>query len=230
MARAQQRLTDLLLEGQPPLAQRMLEGAEISALRTVRGMLQRGVDERLDSLITDVVIDMGGDVFRAEQRPFWEEDQIWTTRAGLEKRDGELRELKEKKLPANAEAIAKAAAFGDLSENAEWEQAIEEQRQLTNAASEMDKELRIAALLENALIPADTVCPGTRVRFRDRRSREEHTVTILGPWDARDDSTISYKAPLARGMLGRHRGDVATIELPSGTQEVEILTIEPAPL
>lgn len=230
MARAQTRLTDLLLDGEPSLIQRMLSEADISSLRTIRGMLQRGVDERLDSLVTDIVIDMGGDVFRAEQRPFWAEEKIWTTRAGLEKRDAELRELKEKKIPANAEAIAKAAAYGDLSENAEWEQAIEEQRQLTSAASEMDKELRMAALLENANIPENTVCPGTTVTYKDMRSKERHSVTILGPWDAKDDAHISYKAPLARGMLGKKKGELATIELPSGTQEVEILSISLAPL
>jgi transcription elongation factor GreA len=230
MTRAQSRLTDLMLDGEPPLVHRMLAGADIGALRTIRGMLQRGVDEKLDSLITDIVIDMGGDVFKAEQLPFWAEAKVWTTRAGLEKRDKELREIKEKKLPANAEAIAKAAAFGDLSENAEWEQAIEEQRQLTNAATEIDKELRMAALLENANIPDNTVAPGTIVTYRDRASSEAHTVTILGPWDSKDDHTISYKAPLARGMLGRRKGDKATIELPGGTQEVEILTIQLAPL
>jgi transcription elongation factor GreA len=230
MARAQSRLTELLVRGSPPLLTTMLAEADINALRSARGMLQRGVDEKLDSLVTDIAIEMGGDVFKAERRPFWQEEKIWTTRAGLEKRDEELREIREKKLPANAEAIAKAAAYGDLSENAEWEQAIEEQRQLTSAAAEIERELRLAALLENATLPDDTVCPGTRVTYRDKRTNETHTVTILGPWDAKDDQTISYKAPLAAGMLGRRLGETATIELPGGTQQVEVLAIELAPL
>ncbi|NUQ49606.1 MAG: GreA/GreB family elongation factor [Phycisphaerae bacterium] len=230
MARAQQRLTDLLLDGEPPLVQTMIAEADIPALRSIRAMLQRGVDDRIDLVVTDIVLDMGGDVFRSEALPFWMEEKIWTTRAGLAKRESELNELKEKKIPANAEAIAKAASYGDLSENAEWEQAIEEQRQLTNAASEMDKELRMAALLENAAIPDDTVCPGTTVTFRDRRTGDQQTVTILGPWDAKDDHTISYKAPLARGMLGKSTGQTAIIELPSGTQDVEILKIDMAKL
>jgi transcription elongation factor GreA len=230
MTRAQARLTDLLTRGEPSLLQSMLTKADITAMRSIRGMLQRGIDEKVDSVVTDIAIDMGSEVFRADAMPFWEEDKIWTTRSGLEKRDAELRELKEKKIPANAEAIAKAASYGDLSENAEWEQAIEEQRQLTNAASEMDKELRLAALLENANLPDDVVCPGTRVTYRDIKSGETHTVTILGPWDARDDSTISYKAPLARGMLGKSASEIATIELPGGTQEVEILNVEPVEL
>ena len=230
MARAQQKLTELLLGGEPTLVGTMLEGADIPALRSVRAMLQRGVDDRIDSVVTDIVLDMGGDVFRSEQLPFWMEEKIWTTRAGLQKREAELNELKEKKIPANAEAIAKAASYGDLSENAEWEQAIEEQRQLTSAASEMDKELRMAALLENANIPDNTVCPGTIVHYRDVRAGTTHTVTILGPWDAKDDSTISYKAPLARGMLGKTAGQTATIELPGGTQDVEILSVALASL
>jgi len=230
MTRAQARLTDLLTRGEPTLLQKMLEKADITAMRSIRGMLQRGVDEKVDSVVTDIAIDMGSEVFRADALPFWQEDKIWTTRKGLEKRDAELRELKEKKIPANAEAIAKAASYGDLSENAEWEQAIEEQRQLTNAASEMDKELRMAALLENANLPDGVACPGTIVTYRDLKSGDTHTVTILGPWDARDDATISYKAPLARGMLGKSAGDVAQIELPGGVQEIEIVTVEPVEL
>jgi transcription elongation factor GreA len=94
----------------------------------------------------------------------------------------------------------------------------------------MDKELRMAALLENANIPDNTVCPGTIVHYRDVRAGTTHTVTILGPWDAKDDSTISYKAPLARGMLGKTAGQTATIELPGGTQDVEILSVALASL
>jgi transcription elongation factor GreA len=230
MARAQSRLTELLTRGKPPLLETMLEGADVHSLRSMRGMLQRGVDDKIDVLVTDIAIEMGSDIFSPEQRPFWAEDKIWTTRAGLEKRDNELREIREKKIPANAEAIAKAASYGDLSENAEWEQAIEEQRQLTSAAAEIERELRLASLLDNATLPDGMVCPGTRVTFLDVKSGESHVVTILGPWDAKDDQTISYKAPLAAGMLGKKAGDAATIELPAGTQQVQIQKIELAPL
>jgi transcription elongation factor GreA len=158
--------------------------------------------------------------------PFWLEDRIWTTRTGLARRDAELRELRDKKIPANAEAIARAASYGDLSENAEWDHAIEEQRQLTGAAATIEAELRLAALLENAPIREDTVCPGTVVRYRELPAGEEHEVVLLGPWDDAPNA-ISYRAPLAGGMLGLRPGDQARIELPSGPLSIEILSAHP---
>lgn len=228
MTRAQLRLTELLAKEPQTLLRRMLKGVDDGSLRSIRGMLQRGVDDPIESLVTDIALEGGGDVFRVDQRPFWKEERIWTTRTGLERRDNELRELKEKKIPANAEAIGRAAAYGDLSENSEWENAIEEQRQLTEQATTIDRELRQAALLENAPIPEGVACPGTRVTYREVVSGEVATVNLLGPWDTFREQTISYRAPLAQGMLGKKAGERALIELPSGVLEVEVQVIEMA--
>jgi transcription elongation factor GreA len=230
MTRAAQRLTELLTKGDPPLLRTMLAGADLPDLRSIRGMLQRGVDDKIDNLVTDIAIEMGAEAFRMERLPFWREDRIWTTREGLDRRSAELKEIREKKLPANAEAIGRAAGYGDLSENFEWAQAIEEQRQLTEQASTIEKDLRQAALLENAPIPEATACPGTIVTYRDVASGEEHKITLLGPWDTRGDHVVSYRAPLAQGMLGKKIGERASIELPSGAVEIEILQVELAPL
>jgi transcription elongation factor GreA len=229
LARAHQRLTELLTRGREPLLRKLLAEADSPALRMLRGMVQRGVDEKIDAMVTDIAMEMGPELFRSEELPFWREEKIWTTREGMARRDAELRELRERKLPANAEALAKAASYGDLSENAEWEHAIEEQRHLTEQATAIEREMRQAALLENAPIPEDTVCPGTEVRYREVASGQEHTVVLLGPWDDRANA-ISYRAPLASGMLGKRTGERAVVELPSGPMEVEILAIETAPL
>jgi len=184
------------------------------------------VDDPIDAMLIDIALDMGVDLFKSQALPFWKEDRIWTTRAGLTRRESELRELRDHKIPANAEAIARAASYGDLSENSEWDHAIEEQRQLTTAASVIERELRVASLLENAPIPEDTVCPGTVVRYRETGTGSEHEVVLLGPWDQAENA-ISYRAPLATGMLGLHPGDVAVIELPAGPLSVEILSAHP---
>lgn len=229
MARAQQRLTDVLVKGDEPLMKRLLADADVDSLKSVRAMLQREVDDQLDSVITDVLLEMNPELFSAKDQPFWaEEDRIWTTRAGLQRRDAELKELRDKKLPENAEALARAASYGDLSENSEWENAIEEQRQLTEQASLIEGELRIAELLENAPIPDDTVCPGTVVRYQEVGSSEDHEIVLLGPWDNDPENAISYRAPLAQGMLGLHPGDQTTIQLPKGEVEVKILGVSPA--
>ncbi|MCC6406428.1 MAG: GreA/GreB family elongation factor [Planctomycetes bacterium] len=229
LARAEQRLIDVMTKGQPPLLQTWLAEADLPVYRQLRATLQRGVADEIDAAITDAALSRGIDLLRAEEVPFWEEDRIWTTRAGLAKRQAELREVRDVKLPQNAEAIGKAAAFGDLSENFEWAQAIEEQRHLTEAAATIERELRIAALLENAPIADGMVSPGTLVRYRDITNAEVHDVAILGPWD-NEPNAISYRAPLAAGMLGLSAGTKATIELPGGRIEVEVLAVEPAPV
>ena len=144
----------------------------------------------------------------------------------MERRSAELRELTDVKIPANSEAIGKAAALGDLSENSEWEAAIEEQRNLTARAQEMEAEIRSAELIDEVALPADTVAPGTRVSYREVATQEEHSIVILGPWDAHGEEVISYRAPLAAGMLGLQAGSKGTLDLPSGAIEIEVLTIE----
>ncbi len=226
LTRAHQRLVDLLIKGPQPLLARLLADADIASLRSVRTALQRGVDDRLDALLTDVALAKGVDLFKSEAVPFWKEDRIWTTRAGLARRERELRELRSVKIPANAEAIARAASYGDLSENSEWEQAIEEQRQLTSAAALIERELRQASLLENAPVPEGTVAPGTIVRYRELPGRSEHEVLLLGPWDE-EHGAVSYRAPLAVGMLGLHAGERAVVDLPAGALELEVIEVRP---
>ncbi len=230
MTRATARLSDLLVKGKPSRLEQLLVTADSTALLGLRAMLSRGVDDRLETALNDFLFSKGPGLLRGEEKAFWKSDRIWTTRSGLERRDAELRELTERKIPANAEAIARAASYGDLSENSEWENAIAEQRMLTDSAASIEKELRQASLLENAAIPEDTVAPGTRVRYREKVSGETHEIELLGPWDSQRPKAVSYRAPLAQGMLGLHTGGKAEIELPSGMLQVEILEIQLAGL
>ena len=133
------------------------------------------------------------------------------------------------KIPANQDAIGRAAAMGDLSENAEWEAAIEEQRNLTTRAQEIEAELRLAELIENAILPEGVASPGTKVVYRDASGA--HEVAILGPWDGEDnESAISYRAPLAWGLLGHKAGETVSIQLPSGVVEITLQAVTAMPM
>ncbi|HEV8113185.1 MAG TPA: GreA/GreB family elongation factor [Planctomycetota bacterium] len=230
LARAQTRLVEFLCKGRDPLLRRLLTEVDPTALDGLQRALQRGVDEEIDRLLTTILARVSPPVSEADAAHFWEGDRIWTTREGLERRRAEFRVLREEKIPANQDAIGKAAAMGDLSENSEWEMAIQEQRNLTQRASEIEAELRLAELIENAILPEDTVCPGSFVRYRDLENASEHEISILGPWDTDRESVVSYRAPLAAGLLGRHPGERAKIKLPSGVMEVEVLAARPAEL
>ena len=224
------RLTALLSSGEPGLLHQLLEGARRNEVRQLMPLLAKGVDGAIDRVFTHAAVSLFPDVYRdASARPFWEEDVIWTTAVGLGKREAELTELREIKIPANSEAIGKAASYGDLSENSEWEAAMEEQRNLTARAMEIEEELRRAQLIENAAIPEGVVAPGTRVRYRNTDG-EERDVHLLGPWDATGDNDISYRSPLAQGMLGAKVGQEVDVVLPTGATKVTVLEVGLLPL
>lgn len=226
--RAQTKMSELLVKGKDPLIRRLLADADADALLSVQRMIQRGVEEELDAVVTDIIVRQSPNAGRGKDAQFWENDRIFTTKHGLERRSAEFKELREVKIPANQDAIGRAASMGDLSENAEWEAAIEEQRTLTSRAMEMENELRHIELIENAILPENMACPGTVVRYRDTAKNREHEIVILGPWDTDlAENVVSYRAPLAAGLLGKRPGEKARITLPSGTLEAEVLATRP---
>ncbi len=226
-ARTKGKLTELLAKGKKPLLERLLSEAEPATIESILRTIQRGVDEEIESIVTDfaVAVPKMGD--RGGASHFWDNDRIWTTKQGLEKRSAEFKILREVKIPANQDAIGRAAAMGDLSENSEWEAAIEDQRNLTQRAMEMEAELRVVELIENASLMEGIVSPGTHVKYREAKSGAEHEITILGPWDdAHGEQVVSYRAPLAQGLLGRRVGDRVIVVLPSGDLQIEVVGVE----
>ncbi|MBK7641869.1 MAG: GreA/GreB family elongation factor [Planctomycetes bacterium] len=225
LMRAQTRLSEFLTKGKEPLIERLLEGADNDALMSLQRTLQRGVEEEIDSVMTDVFarilpVDTGSGL---QGHRFWEDGRIWSTKAGLEKRRAELRHIMEVKIPANTDAIGKAAAMGDLSENSEWEAAIEDQRNLTTRASEMEIELRNVELIESAILPENVVSPGTTVRYTQQGRATVQEITVLGPWDTdQGEHVVSYRAPLAAGLLGSRPGDEVQVTLPTGPITLKI--------
>ena len=229
LTRISGRLTDYLCKGENPMLRQLFSTADVSALRSANVTASRGVDSEIDNLITDIALSKDRQFFAQDGGFFWEGETVWTTRAGLRRRSLELKEIREVKIPENQDAIGRAASFGDLSENSEWEAAIEEQRNLTARAMEMEEELRLTDLIEEAAVIEDTVCPGTKVHYRDLSEDKEATVLLLGPWDedrVLDTQVISYRAPLAKGLLGASTGEQSSVQLPGGDIEVEILSIE----
>jgi len=227
LSRARAKLVSVLTEGKPPLLRRLLADSSPESLHGLARLLEKGVDRSVDRVFTQVAVELSPDIFSHADRAFWESANTWTTRAGLARRQEELRILRDIKIPENAEAIGRAASYGDLSENAEWTAAIEEQRNLTNRAMELESEIERASLIETAILPENTVAPGTRVDYLELPSGSAHRIEILGPWDADGEQRISYRSPLANGMLGLEPGDEVEIELPSGRLSVRIEAVEP---
>jgi transcription elongation GreA/GreB family factor len=78
-------------------------------------------------------------------------------------------------------------------------------------------------------LPDGEAAPGTRVKYREANGRERE-VAILGPWDGESwegVQVVSYRAPLAAGLLGSRAGETADLVLPSGEEQVEVLSVTP---
>jgi transcription elongation GreA/GreB family factor len=140
--------------------------------------------------------------------PAWEEDVIYTTAAGLAKRREEFAYLINVKMAANAKAIGDAAAYGDLSENAEFTAALEERNNLTEKASRLEAELKKVRTITAATAAGESVTVGSAVRVRHVTTGREETWKFLGPWDSNPEQGVfSYRAALALQFMGHKVGE-----------------------
>jgi transcription elongation factor GreA len=154
---------------------------------------------------------------------------IYCTEEGIRRRNEEYEQLINVELPKIFAAIGKAAAFGDLSENAEYTAALDERARLTKKAEEMVEELRRAKPIDAGLLLEGTVTIGSQVRVRDVASGQERTFAFLGPWDADlEKNRLDYRAPLAQAFMGHEVGSTVRAELGGKTSQFEILEIQPA--
>jgi transcription elongation GreA/GreB family factor len=229
-SRWQNRIVTILL-GKRGLLQELLGVIDRRVMESIHNIARRGGEDfppKVQELIERAAHERFPDLFVVSERPFWEDQEaILCTPAGLEARQAEFQNLRDVLIPENSKAIGAAASLGDLSENAEWEAAIEEQRTLTARATAWEDELRRAVLINHVVIPDGIVAPGTRVEFVDLDAQTTRSVRILGPWDAvLGDDVVSYRAPLAAGLLGRRAGDEVDVRLPNGQIRVRINGIE----
>ena len=147
--------------------------------------------------------------------------------SSLEKRKAEFEELVKKKIPENTKEIQIARSYGDLSENFEYKAAKQMQAVLVRRRSELERDLGKARGTSFENPDTSRVSIGTIVTVRDKNSKKSETYTVLGAWDGDPDRhIISYQTAIAQALLGKKAGETGT--LPTG--EVDILSIEPAPL
>ena len=140
----------------------------------------------------------------------------------------ELEELKSVQRPAVINAIAEARAHGDLKENAEYHAAREQQGFIEGRIKHLEAELSHAQIIDIATLTAgDRVVFGATVQLADADSGEERTYQIVGDLEADiKQSLIAISSPVARALIGKHEGDIITIEAPAGSREYEIISVK----
>jgi len=149
------------------------------------------------------------------------------TLAGAEKLRAELSELKQVKRPAVIAAISEAREHGDLKENAEYHAAREQQGFIEGRIKDIEAKLSHAQVIDVTTLNANgKVVFGATVVVLDINSDEEKTYQIVGVDEADIKlNKISVSSPVARALIGKEEGDEVVMEVPGGTQELEILEV-----
>ena len=149
------------------------------------------------------------------------------TARGAQRLRAELEELKSTKRPAIINAIAEARAHGDLKENAEYHAAREQQGFIEGRIKQLEAELSHAQVIDVASLNAGSrVVFGAIVELADADSGEERQYQIVGDLEADiKQGLIAISSPVARALIGKHEGDVVTIDAPAGQREYEIVAV-----
>ena len=148
------------------------------------------------------------------------------TSAGLSKYETELEYLKSEKRLEIAEKIKEARAFGDLSENAEYDAAKKEQAEVEERIAKIDNILKNATVVEDEDISISTVNIGSKVRLKDMEYNEEVEYQIVGSSEADPfNFQISNESPIGAGLIGHKVKDLVKIETPGGIIKFKVLEI-----
>ncbi|WP_024621489.1 transcription elongation factor GreA [Metaclostridioides mangenotii] len=149
------------------------------------------------------------------------------TEEGYHKLEDELEYLKVTKRKEVAERIKVAISFGDLSENAEYDEAKNEQAQLEERIVKLENMLRKAVIIDESNIDLSVVTIGSIIKLKDLEFDEDIEYAIVGSAEADPyDGKISNESPVGQALLGRSVGETVEVQVPDGVIKFEILDIK----
>lgn len=150
---------------------------------------------------------------------------VYLTQEGLDELKEELDELINVKRPENIQAIKEARALGDLSENAEYDAARNEQAVIEARIKQLEKMLENVSIITD--VSNDKVSIGNTVSIKYVDDDEEDEYKIVGSQEADPfESKISNESPIAKALFDHKVGDVVTVESPNGNYQIEIINIQ----
>ena len=148
------------------------------------------------------------------------------TYEGLKKYEEELEYLKVVKLKDVAEKLKQARGQGDLSENAEYDAAKDEQRDVALRIEELEKLLKNAEVIDEDEIDKEKISIGCKVKVRDMSEKEDVVYRIVGSTEANSlKGKISNESPVGKALIGLKVGQTAAVETPSGVFKYKVLEI-----
>ncbi len=153
-------------------------------------------------------------------------ERIPMTREGYEKLKADLDRMQHAEMIEIAKRIATAREMGDLSENAEYHAAREDQGHLQARIDHLKDKLSRAYFIDTNNLPRDVVTFGACVRVKDLDLEEEESYILVGPGEENyNENKILTSSPIGQGLLGKKIGEVVEIQVPMGTIRLEVLEI-----
>ena len=155
------------------------------------------------------------------------EERVPMTKQGYQDLTDELKHLKFEERPRIVAAIEEARGHGDLSENAEYHSAREQQAFVEGRIQELEGALSHAQVIDTATLSGDKVLFGATVCLSDADTEEKSTYKIVGQYEANlDKGLISLLSPLAKALIGKEVGDIVEVKTPGGEKSYEILSVK----
>ena len=153
-------------------------------------------------------------------------ERIPMSREGYEKLKAELDNMQNFQMIEVAKRIAAARELGDLSENAEYHAAREDQGILQARINDLSDRLARADIVDTSNLPKGTVAFGSKVKVMDLDMDEDETFELVGPGQENPDKgRILCSSPIGQGLIGRKKGDTVDIQVPRGTIRFKVLEI-----
>lgn len=148
------------------------------------------------------------------------------TYEGLKKLEDELQELKVVKRKEVAEKIKEAREQGDLSENAEYDAAKDEQRDIEARIEEIEKILKNAEVADEDAAKSGNANLGCKVTVIDLDFDEEIEFKLVGSTEAKSlENKISNESPIGKALIGKKKGDIVEVDTPAGTAKFKIVNV-----
>ena len=168
-------------------------------------------------------------IFRGRNNKDMEEKKNILTYAGLKKYEDELHSLKVERRQEVAQKIKEAREQGDLSENAEYDAAKDEQRDIEARIEELEKILKNVEVITGEDVALDRISVGCRVKIHDIEFDEDLDYSIVGSTEANSlENKISNESPVGKALMGAKVGDVVKVDTMAGSLSYKILSIAPS--
>ena len=149
------------------------------------------------------------------------------TADGYTKLQNELNNFVNKQRPEIIEAIAEARSHGDLSENAEYQYAKEQQSLIEGKISELESVIAHAEIIDESKLSGNEIKFGATVKIEEDKTGKHSTYKLVGEYEMDiNNKKISINSPLARALIGKTKKDVVEVNSPKGTKTYKVISVK----